>query len=122
MRAKHQHVAIGLLGQETPSRKARRWRVHIKSRGSVRFAALQRVVHQVSGDHGFVSLRVDAHAHVSGRVAGRGLKAYFRGQRVVCLHPLHQTGVDDGLHRIDHRLFAGGFARMRPMLVFHATE
>ena len=68
--------------------------IGVEARLDARIAALDRVVHEIAGDHRLGAARTDAHADVPRRVPGRRLEADLVGDRVVARDPVDQAGVD----------------------------
>ena len=87
VRAEDEHVAVGLLAQEAHPGRERLLGVGIEARLDARVAALDRVVHQVAGDHRLGARRADANADVARRVAGSRLEADLVGDRVASCRP-----------------------------------
>src|SRR5882672_2611288 len=74
--ADDQHLLVRVALDEGAPRLRALLLVHVEVAVSLRRRELDRVVHHVAGDDGFLAARLDVHAHVPRRMAGCRLEPY----------------------------------------------
>src|SRR4030095_3097611 len=96
VRAEHGDIRAGVPLAERAPGLARLLRVGIEMATPVGLGHLHGAVHEVAGDDGLGVVRLQAHAHVPGRVTGRRLETHLIRHAVV-------HGDEVGKARVQHR-------------------
>src|SRR5262245_37921025 len=125
VRADDPHLAPGIALDERAARPGPLLLVHVEVAMHLRGSELDRVMHHVAGDDGFLTARADVDADVTRRVARCRLEPHLVGDRVVSLDELVQLRLDDRVDRVDQVpevVVATGGAQMLPVLEFLAAE
>jgi hypothetical protein len=90
-----QRIGAGDGGKELPPRQRRLLHVPIGLRRPFRFAALDRMVHQIAGNHCALPLREDVDAAMTGRMPRRRRQRDGIVQRIVVVDQQRLAGFDD---------------------------
>ena len=85
MGADDQHFPVGVALDECAARLRALLLVHVEVAVHLRVGELDRVMHHVAGDDGFLAARANVHADVAGRVARRRLEPHLVGDGVIRL-------------------------------------
>ena len=92
----HERARVGVLGEEATTGGLRLRGVGVGDRGPRRLGELHRMVREITRDQCLLTVRLDAHGNVTGRVAGRELEPDVVGDLVIGRHEIGEPGVDDG--------------------------
>src|SRR5271156_1425679 len=104
MRPEHDDVGVRVFLAERAPRLLRHREVGIETVVPFGKFALNRVMHQVTGDHRVLPLRRNSHAVMAGSVAGGRLEAYFIRKAKFLIDQVGNARVDDRPHRVLDRI------------------
>ena len=125
MRADDHDFPVGVALDECAACLRALLLVHVEVAVHFRGGELDRMMHHVAGDDGFLAARANVHADVTRRVARRRLQPHLVGDCVIRLDEVVQIGLDDRVDRIDQvieAVVAAGFAQVLPVVVFLPAE
>ena len=96
MRAQDQDVSVGIAFEKLLTRGDRTSDVEIKRAARPRLGQLYRMVHEIAGNDGFLAARRNMDTDVSRRMPRCRLEEDFLAKRMVCLHELVKSRINDG--------------------------
>src|SRR5215467_10424591 len=115
-------VAVGVASTEGATRGARHDLVVAEVAVPVGLAALDGMMHQITGDDRLAPFRADAEAHVAGGVPRRRLEDELVANPMIALHEVGATSLHHRPHTVgDDRPVLVAVAR-RPVLPFLPRE
>ena len=122
MRSEDPGTLFRTAGQKRFSSAACVIRFDVEAAGPFEFRTLNRVMDQISSDHGVFSPRPNSHAHVPRRVAGRWLQLDLIGQPVIGFDEVDEACNHDRLNRIEYDVSVVCGRGIRPVLPFGPSK
>jgi hypothetical protein len=119
MGTEHKGIRRGSIREESASSRAGRVGIVVSARRPLRMAELDRVVHDVTGDHAAVA---NSHTHMPRGVPGRCPEFDIASEGRVRWHRIDKPGVDHRLHRIGECGRVQGIVRLRPAVDIGSPE
>src|SRR5208282_4649842 len=115
-------VGVRVFLAERAPRLLRHREVGVETIVPIRIFALNRVMHQVAGYDGFLTLRRNPHTVMTRGVAGRRLEPYLVGDAEIRVDQVGHPDFDDRTHRILDRIARVLAVKVRPVVPFGAAD